>query len=115
MKPEPDREAVLSTILQEAAGDETSAALIRFLWRYHDHPLSEKARHLLANGNYLPARNTAGVWVDRKVVEFDAARRDGSISALNDFIGRYPGHPLALEAARIIEAGSEGAAKPGDD
>lgn len=115
MKPEHDREVVLGTILEEAASDESSAALIRFLWRYNDHPLSEKARRFLANGNYLPARNDAGVWVDRKIVEFDAVRRNGSASALKDFIDRYPGHPLAFEAARIIEVGLGDAAKPGED
>jgi hypothetical protein len=101
MRPERDIEAITLDTFNEAVRSGSAGALIKFISRHPDHPLAEKARRMLEEGNYPPARKTPTEWVDSKVVEFDAARRAGP-DALKEFIARYPGHPLAAEARRLL-------------
>jgi hypothetical protein len=102
MRPERDPEVVLKDVFDEAVRNHTAGALIKFISRNPNHPLADKARRLLETGNYAPARQTATEFFDSKIVEFDAARRAGP-AALRDFISKYPDHPLAGEARRLLE------------
>jgi hypothetical protein len=101
MRPERDIEAILQDAFDEAVRSGSAAALIKFISRNPDHSLADKARQLLEEGSYPPARKTPTDWVDSKIVEFDAARRAGP-DALKAFIARHPGHPLAAEARRML-------------
>ncbi len=101
MRPERDIEAILLDTFNEAVRSGSAGALIKFISRNPEHPLADKARQLLKDGDYPPARRTPSEWVDSKIVEFDAARRDGT-SALKEFIAKHPGHPLAAEARRLL-------------
>lgn len=101
MRPERDIEAITLDTFNEAVRSGSAGALIKFIARNPDHPLAEKARQLLEEGNYPPARKTPSEWVDSKIEEFDAARRAGA-GALKEFIARHPNHPLAAEARRLL-------------
>jgi hypothetical protein len=101
MRPERDIEAITLDSFNEAVRSGSAGALIKFISRNPDHPLADKARRMLEEGNYPPARKTPSEWVDSKIVEFDAARRAGP-DALKEFIARHPGHPLAAEARRLL-------------
>ena len=101
MRPERDIEAIILDTFNEAARSGSAGALIKFISRHPDHPLADKARRMLEEGNYPPARKTPSEWVDSKIVEFDAARRAGP-DALKTFIAKHPGHPLAAEARRLL-------------
>ena len=101
MRPERDIEAILLDTFNEAARSGSAGALIKFISRNPDHPLADKARRLLEQGSYPPARKSPTEWVDSKIVDFDAARREGP-DALKAFIARHPGHPLADEARRLL-------------
>ena len=101
MRPERDIEAILLDTFNEAVRGGTAGALIKFISRNPEHPLADKARRLLEEGNYPPARKTQSDWVDSKIVDFDAARRGGP-DALKAFIAKHPGHPLAAEARRLL-------------
>jgi hypothetical protein len=101
MRPERNIEAILQDTFNEAVRSGTASALIKFIWHNPDHPLADKARRMLEEHSYPPARKTQSDWVDSKIVEFDAARRSGP-DALREFIARYPDHPLAAEARRML-------------
>ena len=101
MRPERDIEAILLDTFNEAVRSGSAGALIKFISRNPEHPLADKARQLLKDGDYPPARRTPTEWVDSIIVEFDAARRAGH-GALKEFIARHPGHPLAAEARRLL-------------
>ena len=101
MRPERDIEDILKDTFDEAARSGSAGALLKFISRHPDHPLAEKARRMLEEGDYPPARKTATDWVDSKIVEFDAARRSGP-AALRAFIAKHPDHPLADEARRML-------------
>ena len=101
MRPERDIEAIIVDTFDDAVRSGTAGALIRFISRHPDHGLADKARQLLEEGSYPPARKTQADWVDSKIVAFDAARRAGP-DALRAFISKYPDHPLAAEARRML-------------
>ena len=101
MRPERDKEAILLDTFNEAARSGGAGALIKFISRNPDHPLADKARRLLEGGGYAPARKTPSDFVDSKIVAFDAARRAGP-DALRTFIAKFPDHPLAAEARRML-------------
>lgn len=101
MRPERDIEAITLDTFNEAVRSGSAGALIKFISRNPDHPLADKARQMLDEGNFPPARKTPDAWVDSKIVEFDAARRQGP-DALKAFIARHPGHALADEARRLL-------------
>lgn len=101
MRPERDREAILLDTFNEAVRSGAAGALIKFISRNPDHALADKARRMLEEGSYPPARRTQTDFVDSKIVEFDAARRAGP-DALKAFIAKHPGHPLAAEARRML-------------
>jgi hypothetical protein len=101
MRPERDIEVILQDTFDEAVRSGTAGALIKFISRNPDHALADKARQMLEEGSYPPARKTQADWVDSKIVAFDAARRAGP-DALRAFIAKHPDHPLAAEARRLL-------------
>jgi hypothetical protein len=101
MRPERDIEAIILDTFNEAVRSGNAGALIKFISRHPQHALADKARQLLVDGHYPPARKTQSDWVDSKIADFDTARREGP-DALKAFIAKYPDHPLAAEARRML-------------
>jgi hypothetical protein len=99
--PAQDPEVVMAGIYNRALVADTNSALILFIARYPDHPLSDRAREEL-RARMAPDPVPPGGPDGRIIAAFDAARLDGSPGALDAFAAHYDGHPLAAEARRPI-------------
>jgi hypothetical protein len=94
--PRLDPAAVLARELAQAVAAGSNAALINFIARHPDAPLTDQARARLAG------RPPGDGWTGPDAAiygAFDAARVAGP-DALARFARRYPSHPLAAEASR---------------
>jgi hypothetical protein len=98
LPPPADPATVLAQALAAALADGSSAALILFIARYPDEPLTGTARAALAARRRPDPRIPAGP--DGAVIAaFDRARLAGP-AALAAFARAYPNHPLGAEALR---------------
>jgi hypothetical protein len=99
--PARDPAIALSEEFTAALSMSANAGLIGFLARHPDSPEAEHGRDVLRarpSPDTAPAADPDGeVWL-----AFDQARIVGTPEAMEAFAARYPGHPLALEAARPI-------------
>lgn len=100
--PPPDDAAGLARALARAEARGDNAALIAFIARNPDEPLTERARAAL-RARPLPDPASAGGPDGAIFLAFDRARLSADpATALAAFARTYPGHPLAAEAARPI-------------
>jgi hypothetical protein len=107
--PRLDPAAALARELAQAVAADSNAALINFIARHPDAPLTTEARVRLAA---LPA-DDGWTGADAEVyADFDVARRTGTRAALAAFARRHPSHPLAAEAARAFWQRAGGSARP---
>jgi hypothetical protein len=95
--PPPDPAAVLTDELQRAVDAGTNAAIINFIARHPDEPMTAQARARLAARTSPDSAKGAGPDADIQAA-FDAARLQGTSAALTAFARRYADHPLAAEA-----------------
>ena len=103
--PPPDGAAILRRILARAEARGDNAALIAFIARYPEEPLTDEARTTLL-ARTAPDSAPAGGTDGAIFFAFDAARLSADpADALAAFARTYPGHPLAAEAARPIWTG----------
>jgi hypothetical protein len=96
--PPPDYAAGLRATLDQALAEGSNAALILFIARYPDEPLTGTARAALAARTApdpLPHPGPDGAII----AGFDRARLAGP-AALAGFAAAYPNHPLGAEARR---------------
>ena len=96
--PPPDYAAGLASSLGQALADGSNAALILFIARYPDEPLTATARAALQarpDPDPRPAPGPDGAIIDA----FDRARLAGP-AALAAFARTHAGHPLGAEAGR---------------
>jgi hypothetical protein len=94
--PRLDPAAALARELAQVVAVGSTAALINFIARHPDAPLTDQARARLAG------RPPGDGWTGPDAAiygAFDAARVAGP-DALARFARRYPSHPLAAEASR---------------
>jgi hypothetical protein len=107
--PRLDPAAALARELAQGVAAGSTAALINFIARHPDAPLTAEARVRLAA---LPA-DDGGTGSDAAIhATFDAARLAGTRAALAAFARRYPSHPLAAEAAWAFWLRAGGSARP---
>jgi hypothetical protein len=100
MPPPPDYAAGLAASLAAARAAGTSAALILFIARYPDEPLTDDARAALAARRTPDPRPDPGP--DGAIIAaFDRARLAGP-AALAAFAAATPNHPLGAEALRPV-------------
>ena len=98
LPPPADPAAVLAQALAAARADGSNAALILFIARYPDEPLTATARAALAARRW-PDRRPAPGPDGAIIAAFDRARLAGP-AALAAFAQAYPNHPLGAEALR---------------
>jgi hypothetical protein len=98
MPPPPDDAAGLRATLAQARAAGSNAALIRFIARHPDEPLTGLARAALRARTAPDPRSAPGP--DGAIVAaFDRARLAGP-AALAGFAAATPNHPLGAEARR---------------
>ncbi len=96
--PPPDNAAGLASTLNQALSDGSNAAVIAFIARYPDDPMTDRARAALAvrrGPDAAPDPGPDGAVFDA----FDRARLGGP-SAMAGFTAAYANHPLGAEAQR---------------
>ncbi|ESR26951.1 hypothetical protein [Lutibaculum baratangense] len=98
--PEQDYGEILSEEYRFAVQQGSREALLMFIARHPDEPLSDRARALVPQ---VPSRAGAGGADADVLAAFGKALDAGTPEALDAFVDAHPQHPLAAEARRMRE------------